>query len=146
MELENLTCCKFLNSSLIVNNRYKLFSTEQYINIATTMTNASYILVNNLEHNLGYNCIQNYHLGRYIIGYRVGNLVLWQLASRAVKRDIGTYIRQYTSTNENFVYGYTHYNGLLQSCLKLERNKPHKGVCHPTKCDIFNEVKLFPSV
>ena len=26
---------------------------------------------------LGDNCIQNFHLGRYIVGYTVGNLVLW---------------------------------------------------------------------
>ena len=25
---------------------------------------------------IGDNCIQNFHLGRYIVGYRVGNLVL----------------------------------------------------------------------
>ena len=33
--------------------------------------------------------------------------------------------------------------GVLQSCLKLERCKPHKGVRHPTKCDVINDVKLF---
>ena len=32
---------------------------------------------------------------------------------RAVKRDFGTYIRQYTSQNENFEHGYTHSNALL---------------------------------
>ena len=26
----------------------------------------------------GDNCIQNFHLGKYIIGYTVGNLVLWR--------------------------------------------------------------------
>ena len=41
---------------------------------------------------LGDNCIQNFHLGRYIIGYMVGNLA----------RDFRTYIRRYTSLNENF--------------------------------------------
>ena len=24
--------------------------------------------------------------------------------------------------------------------------KPHKGVCHPTKCDIINDIKLFSTV
>ena len=24
--------------------------------------------------------------------------------------------------------------------------KPHQGVRHPTKCDVFNDVKLFPAV
>ena len=36
---------------------------------------------------LGDNCIQNFHLGRYIVGYTVGNLVLRRRASGAVKLD-----------------------------------------------------------
>ena len=24
--------------------------------------------------------------------------------------------------------------------------KPHKGVCHPTKCDVINDIKLFSTV
>ena len=39
------------------------------------------------KYNLGDNCIQNFHLGRYIVGYTVGNLVLRQCASRCIKRD-----------------------------------------------------------
>ena len=42
--------------------------------------------------NLVDNCIQNFHLGRYIVGYTVGNLVLGQLASGAVKCEFRTYI------------------------------------------------------
>ena len=63
--------------------------------------------------NLGDNCIQNFYLGRYIVGYTVGNLVLRRRASGAVKRDFRTYIRRYTSPNENFEYGYPHSNALL---------------------------------
>ena len=48
------------------------------------------------------NGIQNFHLGRYIIGYTVGNLVLWRHVSGAIKRDFRPYIRQYTSPNANF--------------------------------------------
>ena len=70
---------------------------------------------------LGDNCIQNFHLGRYIVGYTVGNLVLRRRASGAVKRDFRTDIRQYTSPNENFEYGYPHSNALLQFYLELER-------------------------
>ena len=51
---------------------------------------------------LGDYCIQNFHLGRYIVGYTDGNLVLRRRASGAVKRDFRTYIRRYTSPNENF--------------------------------------------
>ena len=46
---------------------------------------------------LGDDCIQNFHLGRYIVGYTVRNLVLRRRASGAVKRDFRTYIRRYTS-------------------------------------------------
>ena len=45
---------------------------------------------------LGDNCVQNFHLGRYIVGYTVGNLVLQRRASGAVKHDFRTYIRRYT--------------------------------------------------
>ena len=62
---------------------------------------------------LGDNCIQNFHLGRYIVVYTVGNLVLRRRVSGAVKRDFRTYIRRYTSPNVNFEYGYPHSNALL---------------------------------
>ena len=53
----------------------------------------------------------------------------------------------YTFPNKNFEYGHPHSNALLQSPLKLERCiKPHKGVRHPTKCDVINDVKLFLTV
>ena len=45
---------------------------------------------------LGDNSIQNFHLGRYIVGYTVGNLVLRRRVSGAVKRDFRPYIRRYT--------------------------------------------------
>ena len=76
----------------------------------------------------------------------VGNLVLRQRASGAVKRDFRTYIRRYTSPNENFEYGYPHSNALLQFDLKLERCKPHRAACHPTEGDVIDDVKLFPTV
>ena len=45
--------------------------------------------------------------------------------------------------NENFEYGYRHSNALLQFPLKLEHCKLHKATCHPTKCGVINDVKLF---
>ena len=48
--------------------------------------------------------------------------------------------------NENFEYGCTHSNALLYVCLILECCKLHKAACHPTKRDIFNDVKLFLTV
>ena len=68
----------------------------------------------------GDNCIQNFHLGRYIVGYTVENLVLWRRVSGAVKRDFRTYIRRYTSPNENFEYGYPNLNALLKFCLQKD--------------------------
>ena len=35
---------------------------------------------------------------------------------------------------------------LLQFELKLERCKPYKATRHPTKCDVINDIKLFPTV
>ena len=92
------------------------------------------------------NCIQNFHLGRYIVGYTVGNLVLQVRASGVVKRDFRTYIPRYTSPNENFEYGYPHSNALLQFDLKLERCKPHRAARHPTKGDVIDDVKLLSTV
>ena len=62
--------------------------------------------------------------------------------SGAVKRDLRTYIRQITSPNENFEYGYPHSNAFLQFYLKLERCKLHNAARHPTKCDVINDIKL----
>ena len=70
---------------------------------------------------LGDNCIQNFYLGRYIVGYTVGNLVLRRRASGDVKRDFRTYIRQYISPNENVEYGYPHSNAHLRFRLESER-------------------------
>ena len=42
---------------------------------------------------LGDNCSQNFHLGMYIVGYKVGNLVLRRRTSGAEKCDFRTYIR-----------------------------------------------------
>ena len=36
---------------------------------------------------LGDICIQNFHFGRYILGYTVGNLVFTAMRKRAVKCD-----------------------------------------------------------
>ena len=95
---------------------------------------------------LGDNCIQNFHLGRYIVGYMFGNHGL-RLCSRVVaKLNFQPYIRQYTSPNENFEYVYPHSNALLQFDLKLERCKPHKAARHQTKGDVIDDVKLFPTV
>ena len=59
---------------------------------------------------LGDNCIQIFHLGRYIVGYTVGNFVLRRRVSGAVKHDFQPYIRRYTSPNEKIEYGYPHSN------------------------------------
>ena len=57
-----------------------------------------------------------------------------------------SYIRRYTSSNENFEYDYPHSNALLQFRLELERWKPHKAARHPTRCDIINDVKQCSTV
>ena len=75
----------------------------------------------------------------------IRSVVLRRLASGAVKRDFGMYIRRHTSPNEN-VDCYPHSNAFLQFGLKLKRCKPHKAAHHPAKCEVINDVKLFPTV
>ena len=48
-------------------------------------------VTDSLNH-LGDNCIQNFHLGRYIVRYTVEKLVLQGRASRAIKRDFRIYL------------------------------------------------------
>ena len=62
---------------------------------------------------LGDNCIQICHLGRYIVGYTVGNFVLRRRVSGAVKHDFRPYIWRYTSPNDKLEYGYPHSNVLF---------------------------------
>ena len=69
------------------------------------------------------NCIQIFHFGKYIVGYTVGNLVLRRRLRVAVKRDFRTYIRRYTSSNENFEYDYPHSNALLTFFLQKRQLK-----------------------
>ena len=88
--------------------------------ILTMIGNINLLTSNESVDKLGDNCIQNFHLGRYIVGYTVGNLVLWRRVSGAVKRDFRTYIRRYTSPNENFEYGYPHSNALLTLSLQID--------------------------
>ena len=40
------------------------------------------------QSDLGDNCIQNFHLRRYIVSFMVGNFVLHQHVSGAVKRNL----------------------------------------------------------
>ena len=70
-------------------------------------------MINICKHQLGDNCIQNFHLGRYIVGYIVGNFVLRQRVSGAIKHNFWPYNRWYTSPNEHFEYGYPHSNALF---------------------------------
>ena len=46
----------------------------------------------------------------------------------------------------NAEYGYPHSYVILQFCLKLEHFKPRYAACHQTKCEVINDVKLFPTV
>ena len=57
------------------------------------------------------------HLERYIVGCMFGNQI-WDGISDdmcgAVKHDFRTYIRRYTSTNENFEYSYPLSDGIAK--------------------------------
>ena len=69
---------------------------------------------------LGDNCIQIFHLERYIVGYTVGKLVLRRRESGTVKCDFRTYIRRYTSPNEIFEFDYPHSSALLTFSLQKD--------------------------
>ena len=68
------------------------------------------------------NCIQNIHLGRYIVEYTVGNLVLRRRTSGAEKRDFRAYSisDDIPSQMKKIEYGYPHSNAILQFRLKWE--------------------------
>ena len=89
---------------------------------------------------LGDNCIQNFHLGRYIVGYTVGNLVLRRRVSGAVKRDFRTYIRRYTSPNENFEHGYPHSNALLTLFLQKDSENVLFAPIRPATPAAYNRL------
>ena len=59
-----------------------------------------------IVHYNGDNHVQNFHLGKYIVGHTFGNHVLRLRSRVAVKLNFRPYIRLYTSTNENFEYSY----------------------------------------
>ena len=42
----------------------------------------------NLFHKIGDNCIQNFHLGRYIVGYKVRNLETYERSHNLISNDI----------------------------------------------------------
>ena len=72
-------------------------------------------------------------MGRCIVGYTVGNLVLRRRESGAVKRDFRTYIRRYTYPNEIFEYGYPHSNALLT--FSLQKDSENVLCCAYTSSD-----------
>ena len=87
--------------------------------------------------NLWNNCTQNFHLGRCIVRYTVGNLVLPRRASGVVKRNFRMYIRRYTYPKEylNMVIPILmHFCSLVSNRSVASRKTK--------KCD----VKLFPTV
>ena len=49
-------------------------------------------------------------------------------------------------SDENFEFGYSHSNALLQFRFELECCKSHNAANYPTKCDVINDVKLLSTV
>ena len=88
---------------------------------------------------LGNNCILNFHLGRYIVGYTVSFTATSELSRKTWFPNIS---RRYTSPNQNFEYRYPY---SMHFCSFVSNFKLHSAAGHPTKCDIINDVKLFPN-
>ena len=82
-----------------------------------------HFMVNKFINPKGNNCVQNFHLGRYIIGYTVENSILQPQFRGAIKRDFQTLILRYTSSNEIFEYGYPHPNALVTFFLQKDSKK-----------------------
>ena len=57
--------------------------------------------------------MQNFHLGRNIVGYMVGNLVLRRRMSGAVKRNFRPITDDIPPQMNIFKYGYRHSNALF---------------------------------
>ena len=53
---------------------------------------------------------------------------------------------KFTSPSENFEYGYHHSYAHLHLAVIAQIGMLHKVACHPRKCDIINDIKLFPIV
>ena len=87
---------------------------------------------------LGDKCIQNFHLGRYIVRYTVGNLVLRRhsVISDRISDDIPSQMKIL-----NMVIPI-----LLHFCNFVSNWKPNNAAPYPTKCDAINDVKMFPTV
>ena len=92
---------------------FSISSVEMFLSGVLRIRISPVLCLTGKDNNLGDNYIQKFHLGRYVVRYTVGNLVLRRRVSGAVKCDFRTYIRRYTSPNENFEYGYPHSNPLL---------------------------------
>ena len=75
--------------------------------------NDLFIYLNEQNVYLGDNCIQKFSFGEVYRPIYCRKFSLRRRISGAVKHDFRTYIRWYTSPNENFEYGYPHSNALL---------------------------------
>ena len=53
------------------------------------------LLISTFNINLGDNCIQNFYLGRYIVGYTVGNLVLQRCAKEKNQKNPNIFPTEY---------------------------------------------------
>ena len=80
---------------------------------------------------LGDNCIQNFHLGRYVVGYTVGNLVLPRRPS-----NFRTYIHGYTSQNDIPI--------LMHFCSFISNWSVASRIT--MKYEVINDVKQFPTI
>ena len=92
------------------------------------------------------NHIQKVHLGWYIVGYTVVNLILRRRASGAVKRYLRPYIRRFTSPNENVEFGYPLFNAFCILVSNWSVPSRIKRQVNSAKCEVTNDAKLFLTV
>ena len=92
---------------------------------------------------MGITIFKIFHLGRYIVGYTLGNHVLRLRSRLPAKLNFRLYIRRYTSPNENFEYSYP-LNDMIQliQLQYLERSK-YADLCnlHQSHSDLHTLSK-----
>ena len=98
-----------------------------------------------MRDNLWDNCIQTFHLGRYIVRYTVGNLVLWRRGSGAVKR---VFQRIYDDIPPQMKSLNIVISILMHFCSFVSNWSvaSHIIAHHLLKCDVINDIMLFPTV
>ena len=82
-------------------------------------------------------CQQNFYFGSYIVRYTVGNEI-----SDCISDDLPPQMKILNMVIPILM----HFFSFFYQTGALERYMPHKTACHPRKCYVINDAKLFRTV